>query len=449
MKETFLIILKGVFIPLWVLYVLGIVLYIYQTIRKKEKARLFPVFCISAFMIFWRWGVDVNSSRYSIALIIPVIGFSSYFICNNNISAIFRLITSLTCFAYLIHKDLRVDPQTNYLIDICQAIKQDSKTKLSPVVWSFEGNNNRLCYYCGSNIPVHELQTDFSNGNLQDYISRCVLNAGLDHDCVYIFIRNKTGKEPIKAKNIGFSEKKWRIKIHGFCNSHKKKEFYLYEAINCNPNFSEFAFSEEELLDYKKEIEKDLFLNGDFEQSSSDKHFQCVLNTLKGNPNRPSFRPRGPLTWPDRWLPHNGYTNDSKPIVELSGQSISGKQSLFLSSQGEIMVYSPRKSLDGITDFEITFLARNLHKSEMFVEMRFYKKLTNNTITQNVRTDFMIDAPKTRIYRIPIHIDLQDQDNAEIVVFFGLTSGALILDDIALIPKTQNDPRKSNGMTFK
>ena len=434
MKEPFLVILKGMFIPLWVLFILGIIVYI-NTIRKEEKHRFLPVICICAFMILWRWGAHVNSSRYSIALIIPAIGFGSYFFCNKNVSVVFRFVIGLTCFAFLIYKDFRVDPQTNYLIDICQAIKQDSKNNLSPVAWTFDRNQNRLFYYCEANIPVHELKTDHSHGNLTDYITRCVLNAGLDHDCVYIFIRSKRGEAPFEAEDVGFPENNWKIKMHGFCDSHKKKEFYLYEATDCNSKFSECDLTGEEFFFYKKEIDKNLFLNGDFEKSSTNKHFQDVLNTLRDNPNRPSYRPQSSLIWPDRWFPHNGYSNDSMPIVELTDQSISGKHSLFLSSQGEIMVYSPRKSLDGIKDFEITFLVRNLYKSEMYVEMRFYEKYTNNTIAQNARTDLFLDTSKTRIYRIPIHVD--HPDNAEIAVFFGLTIGALVLDDIALIPNPQ------------
>lgn len=438
MTDTFFVILKGMFFPLWILFVLGIALCLYQTgYNKKEqkRPRFLPVICICAFMLLWRWCAHISSSRYSIALIIPAIGFGSYFLSNNHIPSLFRFVAGLICFAFLIHKDLRVDLRSNYYVDICHVIRQDSKGNLSPVVWSFEGNCNRLFYYCGSNIPVYEFHHDYSNGNLQDYINRCILNAGLDHDCIYIYLRNKRGEAPLKAKDVGFSDNFWKIRMHGFCDSHKKKEFYLYEAIKCNPKFSESDLSEDELLSYKKEIENNLFLNGDFEKSSSDKHFQNVLNTLKDNPNKPSYRPQNPLFWPDRWLPHNGYTDDSMPIVELTDQSISGKRSLFLSSQGETMVYSPRKSLDGIKDFEITFLARNLSKSEMFVEMRFYKKNTNNTITQNIRTDIFLDASKTRIYRIPIHI--APQDYTEIAVFFGLKSGALTLDDIALVPNPQ------------
>lgn len=228
-------IIRGCFEPVAIYGAIGIILACFYTYRKKDfTLRIFIM--ITLLMIIWRPFTNVQSSRYAIILLFPVIFFSVFFCRNLNlISAKIKMpdkyISLISCILFValivicVGKLTRYNRYDDYLVNGCSIIKKDSHLAKKPFAFNYTRNYLQIYYY--TKLPIIDILEKTHKELIEDIKLRITEKPG--YDVIYFFYEKKTSEPFIEAEALGITENSWTLIYSQYLNNKKNKQLCIYK----------------------------------------------------------------------------------------------------------------------------------------------------------------------------------------------------------------------------
>lgn len=429
---------KYLFEPYAVIAVTGLFILLLQ---RKVKWNYLSLTILGAilFMLGWRLGILIVSSRYAAILIYPVIIFSVYFCfqISSSLAKIshlpewgrkylpYALVTLLFCISCI--KIFHLNPYRNYLQEISLAVKNDSRKYPDVFLLSETGNTKRYQYYTGiETIPLPEL--DYPK-HIPDplKLKQTLYHYSFRNGVFYVFIESKSSLGHFSAKDLELTDKEWMLFDEKFQNRHKNRKLLVYKYMPSR----KIQFKQKKITSIPQPVGKNFLANGNFEQFHQE-NAQGLINIKKFFQNNIQGSPiiegaRFPLYWNPTYCPgylpgHNG------KITLMEIDPIDGKYSLSVSSNTLIGFFS--EFLTPSSDYLLKFLIKGKKNTSFYWGMHLYNDRKEYQKTRDLNR---IRLESNELYEIEITISAAAfHPYPFFTLVFQLEHGELLLDNVSL-----------------
>lgn len=226
---------KVFFEPVGYCALIGIIIWIYYAFRRK-KVEMILMLLFFTVMFSWRPFTAVQSSRYYVILILPVILFCVYFCYSPQLwktrfkwekknavllSAILFGILFLACLGKTLHFNL----YEGSFRKGCAIMKADAKNYKKPKFISFADYQLKINYYSG--ISDHNAIPEADLPRLVRNIGK-MIRGNSKNDVFYFYLSQSVESPCFSAEMMALKPGTLHCLYSGFVNNKKKKEWRLY-----------------------------------------------------------------------------------------------------------------------------------------------------------------------------------------------------------------------------
>lgn len=205
---------------------------------RKEKSVLYWTLALALpFMILWRCGIRIVSSRYAEIMIFPMIVAAAFFVFRLEhlrdffprvpekfvkfLPAALLIVLTLSCLI----KDFRFSPY-NPFMEAGFIVKADKSSEKSVVYAPSSDRCNQIRYYTGKEVKI---LTD-APPLQQEQCRRIIADASAhSYKTVYIFAVSSANEKPLAAVDAGVKNSDWHLMTERFFNAKKKKILRVYK----------------------------------------------------------------------------------------------------------------------------------------------------------------------------------------------------------------------------
>jgi hypothetical protein len=406
-------------LPVFITGLVGIFLFL---VINRKKSDFFPIILIMAaiFMILWRVAVTIESARYALAILFPILIFTSYFpyhflqpfpferFFNEKVKIGIGRFLCILLFLILTAKVLHYNPYADCYIRVSQAIEADSEKRHSSIVLYTKGDSDwlRFEYYLKRKI----LSVDRGLAKKENLEEQLSLYSGM-YDGIYIISHNMLPESVEESSRAGFSEL-----MSTFSNRHRRKKFYVY-FFNGKPIAGEKISGE------------NLIHNGGFEViAPKDKHLNYIQRYEKVN--NPFFLQ--PRNIPDNWM-FGLYLGDyTEAKLEATEDAISGKYSLYIENLKDNHRFSfyCESPIPLNKSYLLAFNYQGKANTCFDLEYYFYSEKNSFLGNHKIGTFIVSDSV---LHSAEILLPPPSYPEAKYArICFSVYSGAILLDDISL-----------------
>ncbi len=418
--------------PIAIASLVAIVFSIY--LNRKNRSPVFIYVSVTIlFMVAWRVGVQIISSRYASALIYPAVILVVYMfyavipLCGkipylNKIPAkLYPWISRALLIGIIIPcivKDFRFNYYAGFIQKSSMVIKNDAANFKSPVNLDFAGEAARIGYYS----EIETIQRPYTGSQIapSKEINQYLKAYTYTHDVIYV-ICNELEKNSLNS--LGYGE--WELISSSYKNNKKKLRFSVYCFI---PDPEKYFARQVSEVDYFSK--NNLMSNGDFEKYHLADMNNADIKILQKR--ELSFFSNEDILYPASWPlnPAFGYSHTSKGEVELSEKAIQGKYSLRMSSSSLITIFHsmayPKKY------YQFQFLVCGKPGTEFAVCLYGYTT-EDKYLSYQIIAELKVLSEGVYLYRIPIGPE-DIAPGEQFRICFMLRHGEIFLDEVALEP---------------
>jgi hypothetical protein len=425
MVETFVKISRILFEPLAITVLIAIVLAVYLNWRKWD--RMFWIIAGSiVFMLAWRMGIRIISSRYASILIYPTVILVAYLFYR--VTELFPKIPYLrkipkACYPWLsrallvgmlipcVIKDFRFNHYVDYIPDSCRIIKADAANYKFPIILISLEETRRMQYYSG--IECHAMVVADSKD-----IKKIIESNRYLYDVIYVVVNERPGE------SIAFGgDGEWELISSKFKNNRKRTKFNVYRYVPAHDNTLWRTVELEQ-----RKSSGHLVSNGDFEKESFILSDDLYIRRFQ-NKNILFFQ-KANFLFPDNWslIGAPGFEEKCNGEVALSGNAIFGKYSLRMSADTGISIC--HEEIHRATSAQLEYLVKGTPGSVFAVAIDAYNQngsFLGFKVVRKFRL-FSSDVYQCNIPVVPEDASYFDKFR----LYFILESGEIYLDHVSL-----------------
>ncbi len=453
--------------PVGIAALVGIVFFISG--KRQAKSVLWLVLILLAGMAGWRLLAHVISSRYSAALLFPIILFagiacyeagirlSEYLSGRMKLSAAWKNVICWSPAGLLLiacmGKELRYNPYSETIASLGKSISTDAAERKSVWLFAEQPHLARMAYYSGIRNQ-DELNCDDASGNMDTERLKTFVRSRrfLTGRTIYIF-GFETGEKRIQAGQLEIPENDWHCLSWFYSNRTKKRCIAVYRY---TPSVSADAPE-------NSAGPSEIILNGDFERPGNPKFTEEVRGQLKKRSacfSEPPGIAGYPLEWFCIWVPASsrfgcGLTEENR-IAGKYSLRIVGDPASEADKRNRVpyskpyywyedrLIYLNFQKISPSAD-SISLSVRGVESSEFSVCLNLIFSKEKVKFKEIARLE--VGKGKTRFLSIPL--DPSDLENAgEFSLAVKLEKGDLILDDIGVgVPASSS--RQNTGKVSK
>lgn len=455
------------FEPVGIAALAGIVFFISG--KRRTKSVLWLVLMLLAGMAGWRLLTHVVSSRYSAALLFPIILFagiacyeagirlSEYLSGHMKISPAWKtvILWSPACILLItcMGKELRYNPYSETISSLGKSISTDAAERKAVSLFAEQSHLTRIGYYSGIRCQ-EELNCDDASGNMDLERLKAFVRSRrfLTGRTIYIF-GYETGKKRIQAGQLEIPEGDWHCLSWFYTNRKKQRCIAVYRF---TPSASADAPE-------NSARPSEIILNGDFERAGNPKFTEEVREQLKKRSacfSEPPGTVGYPLEWFCIWVPASsrfgcGLTEENRIAGKYSLRIVgdpasdSDKRNRLSYSKPyywyeDRLIYLNFQKISSSAD-SISMSVRGLENSEFSVCLNLIFSKGKVKFKEIARLE--VGKGKTRFLSIPL--DLSDLEGAgEFSLAVKLEKGDLVLDGIG-VGYPASSSRQNTGKVSK
>lgn len=430
MIETFVKFSRVLYEPLSITVLIAIVLAFYLNWRKWNRLFWIITGAIS-FMILWRFGIKIISTRYGAILIYPTIILVAYLFYR--VTEVFKKIPYLCqipekyypwisrglligIIVPCIIKDFRFNYYADFILKSNKVIKADFQHYSNAVIFDFGGESRRMAYYSGLKV----INFDSEGITLQNNIEKQIKIKQFLYDVIYVIV-NENPQDQITINLAG----SWELISSNFKNNRKKLKFNVYRYTP--PTFFK-KITEEELLQRKSS--EFLVSNGDFEKFTVIKPDNKYLERFKKN-ELTFFSQEFKL--PNSWNIFGtlGFEKGSNAEIEASNKAISGDYSLRMASDKNISCFQASPTI--ASNHQLEFVIKGKPDSQFAIAMHQYNAQDKYTGFK-ILYELKIFSNDIYSYQFPIASNDFSPNTTKFRLCFVLHYGEIFIDEVSLKP---------------
>ena len=415
--------------------------FLFLAVWRIKRNYLFWVITLSVcFMMLWRVCILIVSSRYSAALIYPVLILSGYACFKIDvflekipqISPRIRRIIPYFLLAILffvsLGKIFHLNPYRSSYLELYTMIKEDARKFPEKILLCDDYNAAKRAQYYVSADAFSCPELDFPKHRFdKNTFQKVLLDYSFISPVVYFFLDLSSSSQEITPKELSLQPKEWKLLARKYLNRHKKREIFVYR------------YTPERKLETKIRLLqngsdtkiKSQLLNGDFENfySPGSRELTEMKKAFKDmnieliSKDKIFF----PVSWGPIWTP--SFLPNTKVAISLSSeQALTGKYSLLIKTDSPVgLVHTLQKQK---ADYKLQFLVRAKRKTVFSWGVYLYDEHGTHQRTRQLKRLTFIP---NQIHQVEIIIP----ENAftpysTFLIFFQLEHGELLLDNVSL-----------------